>query len=267
MQRFVRAAHPYEHRRGVRRHAKALLALAQGFLGTNAAGDIANESAEHEVIAEANGRDGQLHRKFVSVAMQRGHFDALVEHARDAGFHVAEQAFAMFPARPLGNDEFRELASHDFRTSPAEQSFGLGIPAGDHSLGVDRDHGIECGFDDELVALLRETEPAFGGSTQCVGALSTRGVHQHEGHEHNDARQRENRNCAFEAEHAATLDVKRERAGQQGYHDRGRQQSSRHPTADSVARKQARHASVLAQRECASRQQQEQGLRCAPPCS
>ena len=255
---LVLATHPYEHRRRVRRRAKALLALAQGFLGANAAGDIANEGAEHQFVAESYGRDGQLHRKFVPVAMERGHFDAFVEHARDARFRVAAQAFAMFLARPLGNDELRELASHDFGTSPAEQFFGLGIPAGDHAVGVDRDHAIECGFDDELVTLLREAKPTFGGATQRVGAFSARGVHHHEGHEHDDARQRKYRNRGLEAEQAATLDVKRERAGQQRYHDRGRQQSSRHATADSIARKQARHAGILAQRKRAGGKQQEQ---------
>ena len=71
---LVLAAHPDEHRRRIRRRAKTLLALAQGFLGANAAGDVANEGAEHQVVAESDGRDGQLHRKFVPVAMQRRTF-------------------------------------------------------------------------------------------------------------------------------------------------------------------------------------------------
>ena len=96
---LVRAAHPDEHRRRIRRGAEALFAFAQRRLGARAAGDVADECAEHQLVAEADRRDGQLDRELVAVAMQRRHLDALVEHARHAGLDVAAHAVAVLVAQ------------------------------------------------------------------------------------------------------------------------------------------------------------------------
>ena len=97
-------------------------------------GDVADEGAEHQLFAEADGRDGQLHRELAAVAMQRRHLDALVEHARHAGLDVAAQAVAMLLAVALGNDQLGELAAQRLGARPAEHLLGLGVPAGDHAL-------------------------------------------------------------------------------------------------------------------------------------
>ena len=178
---LVLAAHPDEHRRRVRRGAEALLALAQRGFGAIAAGDVADESAEHEVVAEADRRDREFDGEFGAVAMHRRHLDALVQHARDAGFHVAMQAAAMLLAQALGDDELGELAAQRLGACPAEHLLGVRIPAGDDSLVVDRDHAVERGLDDELVALLGEAQRTLGRASRGVGAFAARGVDQHEG--------------------------------------------------------------------------------------
>ena len=197
---LVLAAHPDEHRRRIRRGAETLLAFAQRGFGAHAAGDVADESAEHEVVAESDRRDRQFHREFGAVAMQRRHLDALVQHPRDAGLDVAMQAAAMLIAQALGDDEVGELAAQRFGTRPAEELLGVRIPAGDDSLVVDRHHAVECGFDDELVALLGKSQRTFGRTSQGVRAFAARSIDPDEGDEDHGAREREKRHRGFESQ-------------------------------------------------------------------
>ena len=135
----------------------------------------------------------------------RRHLDALVQHARDAGFDVALQAAAMLIAQALGDDELGELAAQRFGAWPAEQLLGVGIPAGDDSLVVDRDHAVECGFDDELVALLGKPQRTFGRASQGVRAFAARSIDPDEGDEDHGARERKKRHRGFESQRAVAV--------------------------------------------------------------
>jgi hypothetical protein len=255
---LVRAAHPDEHRCRVRGGAEALLALAQRRFGVHASGDVADEGAEHQLFAKADGRDGQLHRELVAVAVQRHQLDALVQQAGDARVDVATHAVAMFLAPPLWDDELGELATHDFGAAIAEHPLRLRVPAGDHALVVDADHTVQRGLDDELVSFLRNAQRTLGGATQDVGALAARGIDPNETDEHDHARQRENRYGGFESEDAAALDLDREGAGEQRHDDGGRKQAPRQATTDTVAGEQPRDADLRAQRDRAGAEQQDQ---------
>ena len=134
VQRLSLAAHPDEHRRRVRGGAETLLAFAQRGLGAHAAGDVADEAAEHQVVAEADRRDRQLHREFACRRDAAPTSRCACSAPRDAGFDVATHAAAMLLAQALGDDELGELAAQRFGAWPAEQLLGLGIPAGDDSL-------------------------------------------------------------------------------------------------------------------------------------
>ncbi len=241
---LVLAAHPDEHRRRVGGGAETLFAFTQRRLGAIAAGDVANETAEHQVVTEPDRRDRQLHGKLGAVAMQRVHLDALVQHARHAGFQVTPHSRAMLLAKTFGNDELGELAALYFRTRPAEQSLGMRIPAGDESLVVDRDHAVERGFDDELVALFGEAQRVLGTAPQGIRAFTAPGVHPHEGEEHDGARQRKQCDRGFEAQEAAALDVQRQGAGEQRHDDGRRNQPARHRATHAGARHEPGDAGV-----------------------
>ena len=77
--------------------------LAQPFLCLLSLGDVANESAEINLVLNDDGCDGQFHRKFAPVPVQGRHFQPLVQHGTEPGFKVATQA-AVVPFPEMRRD-------------------------------------------------------------------------------------------------------------------------------------------------------------------
>ena len=101
------------------------------------------------------GRDGQLHREFVAVAMLGGDLGRFPQQPAPAGLPVPGDASLVRPSEPTRDDGAGQAATKGFLGRPAEHPLGLAVPAHDHPPVVRGDHCAGRRVDDGFQLGLR----------------------------------------------------------------------------------------------------------------
>ena len=128
----------------------------QLLLGVLAVGDVADERREDVAVVERDGRDRELDREFVTVAMPRRHLDPGVDEPALAGREESRHAALVRLALRRRDDDFRKRLAGDLASAPAERRLGLHVPSRDAPVGVHHHDRVERLVDREAHALLRE---------------------------------------------------------------------------------------------------------------
>lgn len=112
-------------------------------------GEVADEGAEDPGVVETNGGYGQLDRQLVSIAVQSGQFDALVDDGPVAAGGKGSQPALVGFAMAQRNDGLGHRSADDLRARPPEGPLRLGIPLDDAAVGVGDDNRIQRMLNDE----------------------------------------------------------------------------------------------------------------------
>src|SRR5712671_4174548 len=100
----------------------------------------------------------------------------------------------------VGNYRVRERATDDLGPCPPEQEFRLCAPAGDSSRGVDRDHGIQCRFDNQARALFACLQRTLSTLLLRLRVRKLRRICPDETRKYHGARERKQRHTSLYAE-------------------------------------------------------------------
>ena len=135
-----------------------------------ALGDVVQEGDEADGAFHFDGRDGQLDRKLVTVAVEGLELQPLVQHPSLSRSEKPLQALTVSVPLSGRDDRFSQDPADRLLPGPAEGRLRLTVPLRDQATAVHPDDGFVGGLDDaaELVFALLE-----GG----LGLVELRDVH------------------------------------------------------------------------------------------
>ena len=124
--------------------------MAQGFLGSFALRDVANETCKDRLPFDQDTCDGQFHRKFRGVGAQGGQFNPRAQKTAFARGEVMSDALAILFTQRGRNDQISHLPAQHVSAAVTERVFRRAVPLKNPPFVVNRNDGIERGIQDRV---------------------------------------------------------------------------------------------------------------------
>jgi hypothetical protein len=121
---------------------------------------------EHRRIAYGNPRDRQLDYDLAALGGDRWKLHPSAEDGTFPALAKVRETLPVGPAKALGDDQLRQLASYRLASSIPERPFGGWIELQNVSAIVDRDDAIQRRFEDGVPAAACGDEPTVGQSRE-----------------------------------------------------------------------------------------------------